>query len=261
MDNFYIVRFFDDWKVKRVSYLDHVLTRLVNMSGVQKNLRTAHAIDVILSRIRGGREYQFASSGDMTNVEQRMNLYHLVRQVLAYNVEGDLVEMGCNEGATSVLIARILKDNNSEKKLFLYDSFEGLPSPSLVDGVSFKIGDLVTTEDNVRANFRKHNLPLPEIHKGWFKDTIQWLPEKICFAYLDGDFYDSILDSLVGVYPRMSKGAICLIDDYCDPGVNPNGLNRLPGVKKACDDFFADKPEKIEFIYSGHYPHGYFRKL
>jgi O-methyltransferase len=58
----------------------------------------------------------------------------------------------------------------------------------------------------------------------------------------------------------MTKGAICLIDDYCDPGIHPDGWNPFPGVKKAYDEFLADKSEKIYSIYSGAYNHGYFRK-
>jgi O-methyltransferase len=67
--------------------------------------------------------------------------------------------------------------------------------------------------------------------------------------------------SLKYVYPKLARGAVCLVDDYCDPAVNPGGWNRLPGVKKACDEFLADKAERIEFLYSGDYSHGYFRKM
>ena len=94
--------------------------------------------------------------------------------------------------------------------------------------------------------FQRYNLQLPKIHKGWFSDTLpNGLPEKICFAYLDGDLYESILVSLEHVYPKLTKGAICLIDDYNDPSVDPLGWNSLPGVKKACDEYLADKPEKV----------------
>jgi hypothetical protein len=86
---------------------------------------------------------------------------------------------------------------------------------------------------------------MPVVHKGWFKDTLPHdLPERICFAHLDGDLYDSILVSLEHVYPRLSKGAICLIDDYSDPAVNPQGWNQLPGVKQACDEFLCHKPKR-----------------
>jgi O-methyltransferase len=160
-----------------------------------------------------------------------------------------------------VLITKLLQAYNSDKKLAVYDSFEGLPEAKPIDGTIYKEGYCRTSEDVLRENFRLHKLPVPEIHKGWFQDTLpSGLPERISFAYLDGDFYDSILISLQYVYPKLTPGAVCLIDDYCDPQINPKGWNRLPGVKKACDEYLVDKPEKMEFIYSGNYSHAFFRK-
>jgi len=170
-------------------------------------------------------------------------------------------DLGCNTGDSSILITKLLRSHNSDRKFAVYDSFEGLPPAKEIDGEIYKEGYCKTNEDVLRNNFKKYNLPVPEIHKGWFQDTLpDGLPERIAFAYLDGDFYDSILVSLQYVYPKLSPGAVCLIDDYCDPQINPKGWNRLPGVKKACDEYLADKPEKMEFIYSGPYSHAFFRK-
>ncbi|KJC53662.1 methyltransferase [Bradyrhizobium sp. LTSPM299] len=260
MNNFYITQYFN-WRVRPVSYLDHGVSMVLRAFGIEHSCRTADFVDQIITRLRG-RRAAFTYSGGMTNVEQRMNLYHLVKQVLVYDVDGDLVELGCNDGQSSVLITKILVDHGTNKKLSVFDSFEGLPSIGESDGTSYEEGGLATSEDRVRLNFKRYNLTLPAIHKGWFNDTLpNGLPERICFAYLDGDLYESILISLEHVYPKMTKGAICLIDDYCDPEINPLGWNKLPGVKKACDEYFNDKPEKVEFIYSGYYSHAYFRKL
>ena len=259
MNNFFIKEYFD-WNVKRLSFLDRAVNSALRKIGVKLHFNSAYFLDEFASNITG-KSYSPATSGVMTNVEQRMNMYHLVSQVLAYNVEGELVEIGCNAGESSVLITKILQEQGSSKKLSVYDSFEGLPRGSEIDGASYAAGDLKTTEGVLRKNFSKYNLPLPSIHKGWFQDTLPTeLPEKICFAYLDGDFYESIMISLKYVYPRLSPGAICLVDDYCDPEVNQRGWNKLPGVKKACDEFLQDKLERIEFIYSGSYSHGFFRK-
>ena len=126
----------------------------------------------------------------MTNISKELTCIYLVRQVLVYGVEGDLVEVGCNSGQSSVLITKTMQLHNSDKKLFVYDSFEGLPSLSPIDGIAYHQGELKTTEDVLRYNFKRYNLPLSEIHRGWFKDTLSnGLPDKICFAYLDGDLY------------------------------------------------------------------------
>jgi O-methyltransferase len=84
---------------------------------------------------------------------------------------------------------------------------------------------------------------------------------------LDGDLYDSIKVSLEYVYPRLSPGAVCLVDDYCDFDVFREAVDLCPGVKRACDEFLANKPEKVAVMYGGYDSalgygsHGYFRKL
>jgi O-methyltransferase len=263
MDDFFITEYFD-WKVRRNSYLDRILNRTLGKVGLRIGSPTSFVLDKIDSTMQQieGRALSPLLSGRMTNVEQRINMFHLVDQVLAYDVEGDFVELGCNSGQSSVLISKIMQHYRSNKKLYVYDSFEGLPQLNSIDGSAYHQGQLKTTEDVLRSNFKRYNLPLPEIHRGWFNDTLpNGLPDKISFAYLDGDLYDSILISLEYVYPRLTKGAICLIDDYSDPSINPVGWNKLPGVKKACDEYLADKQEKVSLLYAGDYTHGFFRKI
>ncbi|HWZ21356.1 MAG TPA: TylF/MycF/NovP-related O-methyltransferase [Cytophagaceae bacterium] len=205
----------------------------------------------------------FSSTGRMTNIEQRINLFHLAEQVIVYGVEGDFVELGCHEGTTAALLQIVIEGNNSSKDLYLFDSFEGLPKPLKEDeNTPFKEGMLLASEEKLRENFNNAGLTTPKIFKGWFDDTLKDnLPEKIAFAHLDGDLYESILISLHEVYPLLTKNAICVIDDYNDLNKTPNGFKDLPGVKAACDLFFKDKPEKIYSLYCDNYAHAYFRKV
>jgi O-methyltransferase len=262
MVNFFITQYFD-WNVRRHSLVDRAVNRVLAKIGLRAQFNASFILDQIdafATRLEK-RPISPLQSGRLSNIEKRINLYHLVSQVLAYGVEGDLVELGCNTGESSVLIHKVMQLYNSDKKFSVYDSFEGLPPLKPVDGHAYKAGQLKTSEDVLRDNFRKLGLQLPEIHRGWFEDTLpNGLPNKICFAYLDGDLYDSILISLEHVYEKLTKGAICLIDDYSDPSINPVGWNKLPGVKKACDEFLSDKPEKMAPIYAGEYAHGFFRK-
>ena len=243
MDNFFIAQWFD-WKPPKVSRRVALINRILKKLGCWTSLQPQREV------------------GHMTNVEQRMNLYHLASQVLAFGVPGDLVEVGCNKGQSSALIQKIVDHYDPSRRLHVYDSFEGLPPLHARDGVTpYAQGQLKTTRESLVENFQRHGLRLPEIHQGWFEDTLpNGLPERISFAYLDGDLYDSVRLSLVYVYPRLSRGAICLIDDYADPSIYPEAWNLLPGVKQACDEYLADKPEKISFIYSAGMSHGYFRK-
>jgi O-methyltransferase len=244
MDNFFIIQLFD-WNPPKVS------RRVEWVNGVLKKL----GFWTTLQPPPG-------STGCMTNVEQRMNLYHLASQVLAYGVPGDLVELGCNQGRSSVVIRKIIEQYDPTRGFHVYDSFEGLPAVHECDGSTpFSQGEMKTSRQVLEENFRHYGLRLPDIHPGWFQDTLPTgLPDRIAFAYLDGDLYESIRVSLEHVYPRLSPGAICLIDDYADPSIYPEAWNLLPGVKQACDEFFADKPEKMEFLYSAEQSHGYCRK-
>ena len=70
---------------------------------------------------------------------------------------------------------------------------------------------------------------MPRIVKGWFCDLGESdLPSLISFAFLDGDFYESIRDSLRLVGPRMSRGGVIVVHDYTNPA--------LPGVRKAVEE-------------------------
>lgn len=198
----------------------------------------------------------------MISVEQGMNIHHLLCQVLLLRVPGEVVELGCFEGITSVLMQKTLDQFRSKKRIHVYDSFQGLPDKQPEDGdVPFVKGKFRSPKSKLIKNFGDHNTKLPIIHTGWFKDTLpKGLPKVICFAHLDGDLYSSITESLEYVYPKLAKGAIVVVDDYCDPNVL-NVNNILPGVKKACDDFLSDKKEKMSVLIAGCESHGYLRKL
>jgi O-methyltransferase len=156
---------------------------------------------------------------------------------------------------------KTLDQFNSQKRIHVYDSFEGLPEKSKKDGNTiFYRGSCKTQKVRLVNNFKRHKVKLPEIHTGWFADVLpKKLPNEISFAHLDGDFYSSILESLTYVYPRLAKGAVAVIDDYCDPKIH-NVNNILPGVKRACDEFFKEKKEKVNVMIAGSESHGYFRK-
>jgi len=158
------------------------------------------------------------------------------------DVPGDVVEFGCYRGDTSVLMKRILEKNTSKKILWLYDSFEGLPAKtkedSSVAGDQFKAGELLVTKREVIEKFKRFGLKLPKIKKGFFEnlDPAEDVPEKISFAFLDGDLYTSIKTSLKLVEKRIEKGGIIIVHDYNNP--------ELPGSSRAVDEWLRVHPNK-----------------
>ena len=155
-------------------------------------------------------------------------------------VSGDFVELGCYKGDTSLMLAEVLKGSN--KLLYLYDSFEGLPEKSTEDfsplGESFKKGELLVTKREVKERFLRAGLKLPVIKKGWFVDfSSSDLPKKIAFCFLDGDFYESIRDGLKLVEDKMGRDGVLIVHDYNNP--------ELPGVKKAVDEWISTQDLKV----------------
>ena len=166
------------------------------------------------------------------NQDQVKKLVEYLLDVIENNIDGDVVELGCYVGESSKYLMKTLVETNSDKKLYVYDSFEGLPDLSKWEiNTGWKPRTLVSSEDILTSNFIENNLPTPIITKGWFCDIPEdRLPEKISFAFLDGDFYDSIYDSLVKVYDRVVDGGYIFFHDY--------KRNDLPGVEAAIKDFF-----------------------
>lgn len=165
------------------------------------------------------------------------NILHYALQVSA--LPGEMVEFGCHVGRTSALIAALL-----ERPVWLYDSFEGLPSRTEQDigtMLHFDRGAFAVSQQEVLDWFAKFNLPAPVVYKAWFNAIPEdKLPRKISFAHLDGDMYESIRDSLRLVYPRLLRGGVCIIDDY--------GWVGCVGPKRAVDEFMANKPERVSLL-------------
>ena len=178
---------------------------------------------------------------DQVSEKETERILELAQECL--DISGDFVEMGCYKGDTSLLLAEIVKA--SEKKLWIYDSFEGLPEKKEVDksvmGVLFRGGELAVTKREVKQRFLRANLPVPVIKKAWFSELVENdLPEQIAFAFLDGDFYESIKDSIKLVAPKMSDGGVMVVHDYTNPA--------LPGVKRAVDEWMQGKSHHFEVV-------------
>ena len=172
------------------------------------------------------------------NDEQLDQIVIHALEVIENQIEGDFVEFGCYVGESSKYLRKTLDETNSNKDLYVYDSFEGLPPLSKhEEGMGWRPGTLNTTEDILIKNFRDNGLKPPYTCKGWFKDVPDYrIPDKICFAFLDGDFYDSIYDSLTKIYDKVQEGGYILFHDY--------ERNDLPGVRAAIEDFLRERGEE-----------------
>lgn len=223
----------------RLAYLDlmrNVLTRygsdeLVPVRWPGRG-RTIHMRDFLLVRKRPfdrrkrdlGLDWP-ADAETMIGMQRLTSLQHCVETVLADDVPGDLVECGVWRGGASILMRAVLTAYGDEKRcVWLCDSFQGVPPPNPAvytadEGIRLDLAaeTLGIPESVVRANFERYGLLDERVRfiPGWFKDTLADAPiDRIAVLRLDGDLYESTIQALDALYPRLSPGGFCIIDDY-----------------------------------------------
>lgn len=160
---------------------------------------------------------------------------------------GNVVELGCYVGTTSLFIRRLLDHYKFTGEFHVYDSFEGLPPKSEQDqsvaGDQFVEGELFAARKTFIENFKKAHLTLPAIHKGWFSNlTLADVPNPVGFAFFDGDYFDSINDSFRVAGPKFTDDAVVIVDDYANEA--------LPGAARATDNWLHAHPGKLLRVQS-----------
>jgi O-methyltransferase len=141
----------------------------------------------------------------------------------ARSIPGDIVECGVWRGG---MMAGISEKLGNDRKYWLFDSFEGLPPAKEIDGpeaVSWqkdKKGENYFDNCAAEEKFAREAMQLAgarnyELVRGWFKDTLPITSvERISVLRLDGDWYDSTMDCLTHLYPKVVDGGVIIIDDY-----------------------------------------------
>jgi hypothetical protein len=191
----------------------------------------------------------------MIGMKRLDNIQYCVETVIKDGVQGDFIETGVWRGGACILMRAILKVHGVEnRRVFVADSFAGLPKPDAEKYPADK-GDkhhtrsfLTVTKKDVENNFKKYGLLDNQVVflKGWFKDTLPKAPiKKLSILRLDGDMYGSTMEALEILYPKLSRGGFCIIDDYA-----------LRGCKMAVDDYrskYNIKEEMKAIDWTGRY--------
>ena len=190
----------------------------------------------------------------MTGFERLFSLIKSIHHVNNNRVPGDYVECGVWKGGNLILFQKMIQYLKiKDKKIFGFDTFEGMSNPTNIDKFldGIKAKDYLKNQkkhknidnahafspiDDVKKNYQKNtskNKNLVLI-KGKVEDTLKIrknLPKKISILRLDTDFYESTKIELEILYPRLSKNGILIIDDY----------GEWAGARKATDEFFYTK--------------------
>jgi glycosyltransferase involved in cell wall biosynthesis len=166
------------------------------------------------------------------------NLRQMVETVLSDGTAGDFLEAGAWRGGACIYMRGILKAHGIiDRIVWAADSFAGLPPPDPRrfpadrGDVHHTFATLAVSLDEVRDNFSRYGL-LDERVKflpGWFKETLPQAPIKqLALLRLDGDMYESTIQTMDALYAKVSPGGIVIVDDYV-----------LRPCRQAIDDYRA----------------------
>ncbi|MBM3848108.1 MAG: macrocin-O-methyltransferase [Verrucomicrobia bacterium] len=166
------------------------------------------------------------------SMSEAFNLWQLCPKTA--RVQGDIAELGVYLGGT----ARLLSQIKGDRRLFLFDTFGGMPE--VKEGLDkVQAGTFAETR---LADVQRLMSGEKNVHfcAGFFPQSTKQLPgdaQKFSFVHLDADIYQSTLDGLTFFYPRLSPGGMIVAHDY--------RYLQCPGVKQAFTEFFANKPEPV----------------
>ena len=189
----------------------------------------------------------------MTSDMKIFSLIKAFEYVNKFKINGDFVECGVFTGGNIMILKKLIEQNNLQRNIYAYDTFEGMTNPTSYD---IKIDGTIASEkylkkdnwsscslDKVKKNFAEMKLGLNNINfiKGKVENTLKIsknLPKKIAILRLDTDFYESTKTELEYLYPLVVDGGVLIIDDY----------GSWLGSKKATDEYFSNKINFMHFI-------------
>lgn len=205
------------------------------------------------------REYGWdwpSKAHTMIGGKRLANVRFLAEKVIRNRIPGDFMETGVWRGGACIMMrAVMLAYAVTDRRVWLADSFEGLPPPSPelypadINEKFHEYAELSVSMESVKENFKKYDLLDDQIIflKGWFKDTLPHAPVgKLALLRLDGDLYESTIIPLQALYDKVEFGGYVIVDDY----------HVVKGCKQAVHDFFLSRginPELVEIDGVGIY--------
>jgi O-methyltransferase len=169
----------------------------------------------------------------LVSPKRLLNLVELAERVERNQLPGDLVECGVYNGGSAAIIAHVATASRMDRKVWLFDSFQGMPHPTIEDGEAAVdyAGEVVGDLNKVRAVLTKVGADMRRVHivEGWFQETFRSVDiDKIALLNLDVDWYESIRLCLEKFFDHVVTGGFINLDDY----------GYWPGCRRAVHDFF-----------------------
>ena len=155
-------------------------------------------------------------------IAQLDNLQDCILTVIDDDIPGDFIEAGVYKGGAVIFMTGLLQSLEiTDRTVWVADSFSGIPVARNEEDKHDIVDDWddrwEASFEEVQSNFRRYGLLSDQVKflKGYFEKTLPKAKiEKIAIARLDGDSYESTMDALKSLYPKMSSGGYVIIDDW-----------------------------------------------
>lgn len=192
----------------------------------------------------------------MIGYKRLQNIQDCAEDVIRNKIPGDFIETGVWKGGATIFMRGILKHYGESRKVFVADSFEGLPPPDprypADNGDTHHTLQFLSIPlEVVQDNFRRYDLLDENVVfvKGFFEHSLKNAPiDSLAILRLDGDMYSSTIQVLEQLYDKVSVGGYIIVDDF-----------GLPGCRKAIEDF-REKRNITDPIMPADYMGVYWKK-
>jgi O-methyltransferase len=233
----------------KLNFLKRILTDTVNDEKIMNDFFTKHEFpseskmteilqtEVFENRLEGLDWPERAHT--MIGIKRLNNLHDSLDYVRKNKINGDFIETGVWRGGASIFMKYYNDIYQMDRKVFVADSFDGLPVPDTkkyphdAGDTHHTINFLKVSLDEVKGNFKMYNVLDDNFIflKGWFSETLKNNDKikDLSILRFDGDMYGSTIDVLSNLYDKLTKNGVIIIDDYC-----------LQNCVKAVTDFRSD---------------------
>ncbi|MBS1122198.1 MAG: macrocin O-methyltransferase [Deltaproteobacteria bacterium] len=239
--------------------MKHLVRNALKAAGY-RIVRDKTPLDQLIPEIDGFQRtlIETSSKYSMTGPLRLWAFMRAIEDVAARGIPGDLVECGVWKGGNLVLAGLMRQKLELSTKIWGFDTFEGMSTPTEHDRKNkdsqlaketfdkLDRGDhnewCYAAIDEVRDNFKREvgDAQL-QLVKGRVEDTLRDpanLPDKISVLRLDTDWYESTKVELEVLYPRLVDGGVLIIDDY----------GEWAGAKQAVDEYFKGRPIWLHYV-------------
>jgi O-methyltransferase len=192
--------------------------------------------------------FQKIKSNTLVDVFRCFELWQLVEQCEKNSTPGAYIEIGTWRGGTAGIIGSQLKALNSANTLYVADTFTGVVKTSAADS-AYSGGEHSDTSRSLVEEllFKTLSLKNIEILEGIFPDDTQHLiasDTAFKFCHIDVDVYQSAIDIVNWIWPKLHIGGMIVFDDY--------GFHTCDGIARYVEEHRNDTDKLVFHNLNGH---------